>query len=291
MISRYGIFCEIITIGNFTRVAENFGYSQSAISQSVKTLENELGYTLIERRKDGIRLTKDGEQFYPYILSLYNAEKKLSQKTKEMHDMVGNTITIGSFTGVSRGFLPKIMQLFKKEYPAVSFVLRQGDYSNIEAWIKEGSIDFGFVNELAVSGVETCPLYDEEMKAILSLDHPLEHNAYVSLEELLRYPYILLDEGTYSVPVEACRKSKITLHPSYTVYDDYTIISMVKQNIGVSLLYTNVLKGFENELRILPVSEKPKRTVAMAWRNDVVMSIAAKKFMEYIKKYNPGNEI
>ena len=284
MISKYGIFCEVIKIGNFTRVAEIFGYSQSAISQSIKGLESELGFTLIDRRKDGIRLTNDGEQFYPYILSVYNAEKELMQKTKEMSGMVNNTIMIGTFTGVSRSFLPRIMQLFKQKYPDVNFVLKQGEYSNIEEWIKDGSIDFGFVNQDAVAGIETHFLYDEEMKAVLPMDHGWKQKDEISLKELMATPFILLDEGSYSVPMKTCQEYGVEFNPAYKVYDDYTILSMVKQNIGVSLLYESVLDGFSDGISTLPVREKPKRKVALAWRNYSTLSFAAKEFIDFIKK-------
>ena len=65
MISRYGIFCKIIENGSFTKTAELLGYSQSAVSQTVKALEQETGTTLIDRRKDGTLLTADGAAFLP----------------------------------------------------------------------------------------------------------------------------------------------------------------------------------------------------------------------------------
>lgn len=56
MKSRFYCFCKVVELGNFTRAAEQLGYSQSAVSQMVKTFESELGATLIERRKDGIAI-------------------------------------------------------------------------------------------------------------------------------------------------------------------------------------------------------------------------------------------
>ena len=61
MLSRYGIFCKVIDTGSFTKAAEIAGYSQSAVSQTVKSIERELGSVLINRGKDGVSLTSDGE--------------------------------------------------------------------------------------------------------------------------------------------------------------------------------------------------------------------------------------
>ena len=282
MISKYGIFCKVIEYGNFTKVAEQLGYSQSAVSQSVKSLEAELGYTLIDRRKDGIRLTADGEQFYPYIKSVNAAETELSNKQREMNGLANNTIRIGTFTGISRNFLPPLIKSFKQRYPQVTFALCQGEYTSIAEWIKSGEVDFGFVNSDAVSGIEMKPLYTERMMAVLPLGHRLAALDEVSLVDLSAEPFILLDEGKNSVAIDAFARKGIALSPAYEVYDDYTILSMIRQNIGVSLLYERVLKGYEKDLAIRPVRENPARQVALAWRNIKTMPKAARLFMNYI---------
>ncbi|MDU5333768.1 LysR family transcriptional regulator [Enterococcus sp.] len=74
MITKYRVFCLVIEIGSFTKAAKILGYSQSAVSQIVKSLERELGTILVNRGKDGIRLTSDGEQFLPYLQAIQVAE-------------------------------------------------------------------------------------------------------------------------------------------------------------------------------------------------------------------------
>lgn len=286
MISKYGIFCKVIEIGNFTRVAELCGYSQSAVSQNIKALEQELGFTLIDRRKDGIRLTSDGEQLYPFIKSVYTAEKELERRQREMNGLTNSIISIGTFTGVSRNFLPPFIKSFKDMYPDVRFVLRQGEYSSIADWIKDGSVDFGFVNAEAVTGVETSVLYDERMMAVLPVGHNLADREYVTLKEIENEPLILLEEGNYSVPLTEFERHNIKPNVAYEVYDDYTILSMVKQNIGISLIYERVLNGYEGDLVIKPIKENPCRKVALAWRNRNTMSRAAKLFTDHIITQN-----
>ena len=135
MVSRYGIFCKVIENGNFTKVAKEVGYSQSAISQSIKALEQELGTILIDRKKEGITLTDDGKSFYPYIQAIFHAELSLKQKQQEMKGLEHSVIRIGTFTSVSRNILPQLMKSFKSLYPTVNFVLKQGEYTSIKKWI------------------------------------------------------------------------------------------------------------------------------------------------------------
>ena len=113
MLSRYEIFCKVMENGTFTKTAEELGYSQSAISQAVRTLEQETETVLIDRKKDGIGLTADGEQYLPYFQQIYQAEKNLERKEEEMKGLTNSAIRIGTFTSVSRTFLPRLMMEFK----------------------------------------------------------------------------------------------------------------------------------------------------------------------------------
>lgn len=286
MASRYEIFCKVVELGSFTRVAEQMGYSQSAVSQAIKSLEQEVGTVLVNRKKDGISLSADGRQFLPYIQAIFSAEMSLKEKTLEMQGLENSTIRIGTFTSVSRNLLPQLMKKFKEQYPGVSFILRQGEYTGIEQWVQEGSVDFGFVNWDAVSGTKGKVLYKDEMLAVLPEDHPLARQSEISLSQLADESFILLDEGEYSLPMNAFRSMNLEPHLEYKVYDDYSILAMVRQGLGVSILYRLVLDGFEEGLKVLPIVEKPVRTIALVWRNWETMPYAARKFAEFVFQYS-----
>lgn len=282
MISKYGIFCKVIEYGSFTKVASMYGYSQSAISQTIKSLEREIGHILIERKKDGICLTSDGEQFLPYIRAIYSSEENLWKKQNEVRGLENSTIKIGTFTSVSRNILPALMKKFNSIYPTVSFVLRQGEYTSIEKWVKEGTVDFGFVNTDIVTDLETRVLYQDHMLAILPPDHILADLKQIPLERLTREPFILLDEGDYSVPLASFKENNLYPEIVYEVYDDYTILAMVKQGLGVSLVYEMLLAGYHYDLIAKPVAENLKRTVGLAWKNWDTLSYAARTFIKFI---------
>lgn len=284
MISRYEIFCKVIETGSFTRAAEELGYTQSSVSQTVKNLENELGAILIERKKDGIALTSDGKNFYPYIDSIAAAERALDEKRRELNGLTNSVITIGTFTGVSRTVLPSLMKSFQDIYPTVSFVLQQGEYTGISEWIQSGRVDFGFINQSAAKGIKTEPLYEEQMLAVTPQNHPFAARESVSLSEIAEEPFILLDEGEHSVPLTAFAQNSLKPNISYKVTDDYTILAMVRQRLGVSMIYERVLQGYEQGLTIKHIDEQPKRVIALAYKNRDVLPLAASKFVDFIIK-------
>lgn len=86
-LTRYSIFLEVVRQRSFTKVAKEIGYTQSAVSQTVKALERELGVTLVERGKDGVTPTKDGRQFMPYLQALARDEAALDEKRREVQGL------------------------------------------------------------------------------------------------------------------------------------------------------------------------------------------------------------
>lgn len=282
MISRYGIFCRVVEQGSFTRAAEELGYSQSAVSQNVRALEQETGVTLLSRRKDGVQLTQDGQEFYPYIQSIFQAEQALERKRQETMGLQNSLIRIGTFTSVSRNLLPPMMKRFKEKYPNVRFVLRQGEYTSIPQWIRQGEIDFGFVNQDAVEGMETRLLYEDHMLAVLPQGHRLEGKSSLTLRDISTEPLILLDEGEHSVLLDAFHSAGLTPNLAYEVYDDYSILSMVRQGLGISVLYEKVVAGFEQGLSLRPIQESPRRRVALSWLSWDTMPYAARRFAEFL---------
>ena len=282
MISRYGIFCRVVEQGSFTRAAEELGYSQSAVSQNVRALEQETGVTLLSRRKDGVQLTQDGQEFYPYIQSIFQAEQALERKRQETMGLQNSLIRIGTFTSVSRNLLPPMMKRFKEKYPDVRFVLRQGEYTSIPQWIRQGEIDFGFVNQDAVAGMETRLLYEDHMLAVLPQGHRLEEKSSLTLRDISTEPLLLLDEGEHSVLLDAFHSAGLTPNLAYEVYDDYSILSMVRQGLGISVLYEKVVAGFEQGLSLRPIQESPRRRVALSWLSWDTMPYAARRFAEFL---------
>ena len=77
--NRYEVFIKVVECGSFTKAAEVLDYTQSAVSQMVHTLEEELSTVLLLRSKNGITLTADGEAYYPYICSINNAHRELEE--------------------------------------------------------------------------------------------------------------------------------------------------------------------------------------------------------------------
>jgi DNA-binding transcriptional LysR family regulator len=278
----YYAFIKAIETGSFTKAAEVLGYTQSAISQMVQSLEEELATTLIIRSRTGITLTPDGEEFLPFIKNICNAHRKLKDKQKEMAGLQSGLIRIGTFSSVSCHWLPRLMKDFKEQNPAVHFELHQGDYTDIASWIKEGSVDFGFVNPKAVTNVTTISLKEDDMLAVLPINHPLTNQDKVTLKELTNDPYILLDEGDISEPLTIFNQNNFLPNIQYRVQDDYSIMSMVEQGLGISILPKLVLTKCPYQIVKKEISPSVIRTISLAYKDKQVLPIATRFFIDFI---------
>jgi DNA-binding transcriptional LysR family regulator len=146
------------------------------------------------------------------------------------------------------------------------------------------TIDFGFVNADAAEQVQTHFLYTDEMMAVLPMGHPLAEKNELTLQQLAEERLILLDEGEQSVTLDAFEKLSLMPKIAYEVYDDYSILAMVRQNLGVSIMYQKVLEGFERDIEIRPIVNAPRRNVALAWKSFGTMPYASQKFAEHVIK-------
>ena len=284
-VSKYGVFCKVAEQKNFTKVANEIGYSQSAVSQIIKSLENELGTTLVSRHKGGITLTKDGSEYLPYIQSIYLAEQSLATKHREMDGLENTTVNICALSSIGRHILPYCMRSFKQQYPNVEFVIKQGDYNDTYNGIMDGTLDFGFTIIGASPDLENVPLYSDRMMAILPLNHPLAGEKSVTFSQLINDPFILSYEGEYLNILNKFTQEGVTPDVQYKVYDDYSILSMVKKGLGISVLYQAVLKDVSFDLSVVPIEGNHSRTISLAYRSWDTLPLAARRFARYVMNH------
>ena len=285
MASKYQLLCTAVHMGSFKAAAEATGYTQSAVSQSIRALERELETTLLERKRGGVTLTRDGAQYYPYLQAIATAESDLEDKHRELTGLASTDIRIATFTNVSRTVLPPLIRSFGAEHPRVRFTLKQGDYTRNIQWVREGSVDFCFTIAGLADDLDSRLLYHDEMVALLPRSHRLCQRAELTLEDLADERFILLDEGDRSLTLEAFEAAGIEPLIDSVVTDDYTIIAMVSEGLGVSALYRRTVEGFDDGIVLKPIRNAPSRDVVMAWRNWNTMPIAARGFASWIERH------
>lgn len=283
--NRYIALQKVIETGSFSKAAEAMGYSQSAMSQMISSLEEEFSIKLINRFRTGARLTLEGEQLYPYIEKLIYQYYSVQEKTKEIKGLHTGTIRMGTLASISAHWLPNLLKGFQEQYPGVEFVIHQGDYTSIHEWIRTGAIDFGFINPKAANDIDAIVLKEGAMLAILPQSHPLGKREVIPLELLAAEPFILLEEGHYYEPLEAFNAIGVVPNIKYTIHDDYTIMTMVEAGLGVSILAELILHRTNYKIHLCATEPAITRTIAIGYKDKACLPIACKRFIEFLQAH------
>lgn len=277
---------KIAELSSFTKAAETLGYTQSAISQMIASLENELSIKLLDRSRSGAYLTIEGQELFPYIQqTVYNYEAMI-RKSHEINGLETGIIRIGTISSISCHWLPPLIKRFKENYPLVQFVLHQGDYTSIPEWVRINQVDFGFVNpDAPIKNLEKIFIKKGELRAVLPSNHRLASKDIVTLQDLADEPFIQLEEGSLSEPLEAFASAGLSPNISMCIHDDYSILSMIENEMGISILPELVLRKTNYDIAVRSIDPPVTRKISIVLKEYDSLPIASQHFIDYLMKH------
>ncbi|MEW9670603.1 LysR family transcriptional regulator [Ammoniphilus sp. 3BR4] len=285
-IQKYMAFVKAAEFGSFTKAAEALDYTQSGISRMINDLETEWGVSLFERGRAGISLTSDGLKLLPQLKRICNEHEILMTQIEDLHDMQSGMIRIGTFSSVATHWLPNMIKIFKKDYPKIDFELLLGDYTEIESWILDGRVDFGFLRLPSKAELETIFLEQDRLLVVIPQDHPLANCDKFPINELLNSPFMLLEKGAKAEISEIFKKHHISPQVHFTTWDDYAIMSMVENGLGISILPELILQRIPYQIIAKELEAPAFRNIGIATREQKSLSLASKRFLEYLSYRN-----
>jgi len=186
------IFLNVVSSGHLTNVAKEMSLSQSAISMSIKELENILGRPVFDRINKKLVLNEVGRAFYKEIAPIF---KKLSDIEYEFKNSENKgMIRVGASTTIVDYLMPSIICSYMSSYPDVKITLKEGNTKEIVEMIKAGLIDVAFVEGI-VSGSEIIKekIGVDEL-VVVTANKSLAEPCYI--DELAERRWILREEGS-----------------------------------------------------------------------------------------------
>ena len=279
--NRYIALQKVVEVGSFTKASELLGYTQPALSQMIASLERELDIKLLYRTSHRICLTLEGERIFPSLQKAVSQYLSMQETIKEVRGLESGVIRIGTLSSISCHWLPPLIREFRKQYPNVEFILHQGDNNSIPEWVRTGALDFGFVNMSVYNGKATF-LKEGEYRAILPQGNPLANQEFVTLKQLVDEPFLVIEEGSSSCPLEAFYEQKLEPKIRLRVHDDYSIMAMVENGLGVSILPELVLRKTNYNIAILPIKPVISRKLGFIAKDKNELPLASKYFIDFM---------
>ncbi|EPL9571247.1 LysR family transcriptional regulator [Providencia rettgeri] len=252
-------FVEVIQHNGFSRAAEQLFVTQPAISRSIKKLEDELGYTLLIRENDGVRLTDEGRILLAHAKQILAQFKSMEQALKEKSGPLTGVLPVGLPPVIASTYFADIIMAFSQRYPQVELkILELGTRKMRDAMLN------GEVETAAVMLPFDDDRFDlhifstDRLMLLVNEQHPLAKRDYVKFVELVKEPFIFFSDdflinelvisacGVYGYkPVISGRSSHLDL-----------VTAMVRAGVGITLLPDSMWRKTSSAgLSIIPVIE------------------------------------
>jgi molybdate transport repressor ModE-like protein len=272
--------------GSFGRAAESLGYTQSAISQQIQTLERLVGERLLERPGGprAVSLTEAGR------LLLRHAEAIVARLHAAQADMAalasgeGGRLRVGTFQSVGARVLPAVMRRFTAAWPHVTVELTESSSDEeLLRLVERGELDLAFAMPPLLEGpFEALELLSDPYVLLVPADHNLADAARASLA----------DVGDLTlIGNRACRSTSLAegelaqrgvgLDVAFRSDDNGTVQGLVGAGFGVALVPLLATDPKDDRISVLELDpEIPPRRIALAWHRDRHRSPAARAFVD-----------
>ena len=281
--SKYKALLTAVDMGSFSAAAEKLGYTQSGLSHMMNSLEAELGFPLLQRGHFGIKLTPEGERVFPKIRQLVMAEDSLMNEVDLIKSYGDNVIRIGCFDSILNTWMPELIATLEEEFPDVTFNIQTGTVAELYGGLDEGRYDICFGTKNAKYNFKWIVLSKDPFHAVLPQSYPLSRETF-PLEAFNGTKFLMPGLG-FDDDISAVF-DQYNLHPfvTQTYVDDPAIISMVEHGQGVSMLSELIVGNTPNHARIVPIVPEVFRTIAIAYKEDKILTIAMKRMISIARK-------
>lgn len=278
------LFLSVAETGSFSRTAAKENCTQSAVTQMMNGLEDELGCRLFERGHSGTMLSPDGKKLLPYLQNASKALEELHRQAMVLHDSESRTIRIGSLASIASNMLPKLIKEYRKLHPDIIFDIHVAN-EELQDMLASGQIDIALGDQVRIHSPRFTPLYRDPYCAVLPEDYVAQGQAVITQSELAQYPLIVapgtLPEHYFDV------LSDIQL--SVSSYDDSTLLSLVSTGLGVTVLPRLSLGKLPDGVVVLEPKPLPTRILGAALSDTACR--AAKEFSSYLKSQQNGDAL
>ena len=290
-VKRLRILREVALHGSFSAAAGALYLSQSAVSQQIATLEREVGMQLLDRTREGPKLTDAGRVLVTHadaaIARLEEAERELAA----IAGLEGGELRIASFPSASATVLTEAVSIFHRRYPKVRLSVSDAEPEQSLPRLRGGEIDLALTFDYpAIPSVEDRDtsrtlVLTESMHIALPADHELADRPVVPLIELAETPWLCGSRPSScgEIVVSACREAGFEPQVGFES-DDYNVMQgFIAAGLGVTLLPDLALPTLRSELVVRATDPPaPQRRVWAATRGEGARSPATETMLEIL---------
>ncbi|USB31998.1 LysR family transcriptional regulator [Paenibacillus sp. YPG26] len=283
-------FLAIAKAGQITKAAKLLNMEQPPLSRQLKLMEQELGVTLFDRTGKSLRLTPSGELLRDRSETLLLQFNETLKEVKEYNEGIQGSLSIGSVVSCI-SLLPRPIELFREQYPGVTFKITEGDHFLLGDQLVKGMIEL-IVARLPFEAdldeqFEILPLPSDPYVAVVpSASFPMDGARTMNMRELADLPFLTLktDQTTrmHEQVLQECRRHGFEPNIICECSSVAIIIALVAAGIGATVLPESVMSAFPiPRIRTMQLSDAHFQSdVGLVWLKERYLTKSARRFIE-----------
>ncbi|MGI8384251.1 LysR family transcriptional regulator [Robertmurraya sp. P23] len=263
---------------NFTKAANQLYVAQSAISQQIADLEDQVGVKLFIRNKRSVKLTPAGSVFLKEAIEIVEKTCVAIEKAKQTDEGIIGSLSIGFLAVHVRGFLPEVIKRFRKLYPKVELHLNHFPSKMLKDELEHGELDFALTLPSGLHRIEEIEIETvakEPYCIVMHKNHPLVNNKKITLSDVAQEPFIIHNRhdspvGSYDFIVQICEQHgftpKIVSQPRFVD----TVPILVESEMGISILPKSFETISSSSLRFVEIDQFDDQDfeLVIAWKKN-----------------------
>ncbi|HLR52394.1 MAG TPA: LysR substrate-binding domain-containing protein [Candidatus Avamphibacillus sp.] len=272
---------------HFTQAAEELYISQPSLSQQIKKLEFEVGTPLFDRIGKKTALTEAGKILLAHSQRIFHELEQAEAAIRDLNGLERGNLTLGALLTCVNYLLPPAIVKFKQLYPNIELSVLGLKASEIHEKLHENELDLGIAFlPIIDEDLESIPLFTEELSLAVPLNHPFANRKEVEMEELKDAQMILLPESYFLRKLidTYCLEIGLTLKPTLEMTTMESLIQMVSEGVGVTILPSPYLDSLKNNqiVKVNLANPTPQREIGFIYRKEKFMCQATKTFISQV---------
>jgi DNA-binding transcriptional LysR family regulator len=272
--------------GSFGRAAAALGYTQSAVSQQLATLERLVGERLVERPGGPrpVELTEAGRLLLHHAAAIVARLQAARADMEALRAGEAGTLRVGAFQSAGARILPELLRRYTGAWPRVEVRLEEAEDDSLLSQIEHGDLDLAFVMlPVEDPAVETVELVRDPYVLVTQADSPLARaSTPPTFREIGAMPLIGYRTCLGGQQVEErLRAAGVAPRMAFRSDDNLTLQAMVATGIGIALVPRLTVNEADDRIAVIELGDRvPPRLIGLAWHRDRYRSPAALAFVD-----------
>lgn len=278
-------FLMVSEVQSFTRAAERLYISQPAVTNAIRSLENELEIQLFDRSQKKILLTSEGKIFYHHVKHVMKGISNTLSEINNLKNLNSGLIVIGLTYFSIFDIGTKILQEFNHQFPNVVISISEKDLISTEQELVEETIDIAFTFKNDNPMLSYIPLANDELVVCCGNKHKLRYKNSIDWISLKNEKFIMSPTTTFFQMYIKVHLDEFNIVPHFLFepLSVQTIKNLVAGNSGISILPRNLCEADSNLITI-PFYPPIYLPYYLAFKKNRIQSHATKSFIEFSQK-------